>query len=392
MNKVRLKYVTRFGYGDAIPPEKIPSADVPVFGSNGQFTKTYESNTLAPAIIIGRKGSYGKVNWSPVKCFASDTTFFIDQSKTQHDLRWLFYVLQTLSLDEGSNETAVPGLNRDVAYSLKISLPELRDQHRIAAYLDHETAHINALIAAKERLLALLAEKRQALITRAVRRGLDSKVKMKDSGVEWLGEVPEHWVVLHLKRVLALIEYGISESVGMEGDVAVLRMGDIKDGEIDYSKVGFIDSDNQLPFLEKGDLIFNRTNSLDQIGKVAIFRGNDNYQITFASYLVRFRCNHRIIPEYLNFLLNCSYSQAWGKSEALPAIGQANLNPNRFAYLTIPLPPLDDQENIVIHIKKKTSQLDILITAAEHSIALLKERRSALIAAAVTGRIEITYT
>jgi type I restriction enzyme S subunit len=283
----------------------------------------------------------------------------------------------------------MPRADWDFIGNLPVPIPDWPTQRAIADYLDRETARIDAMIAAKERLLALLAEKRRALITRAVTRGLDPNAPLRDSGIPWLGEIPEHWTRCHLKRALASLDYGISASVDTVGEVAVLRMGDIGEGEIDYSRVGFVNHVDDSLLLQPGDLVFNRTNSLDQIGKVALFRGKAEYPVSFASYLVRFRCGPAVLPEFLNWLLNSAFPQAWGRAEALPAIGQANLNPNRYGYLPIALPPLKEQEGIVSYIANWTARMDGMRAATERTIALLKERRSALIAAAVTGQIDV---
>jgi len=269
------------------------------------------------------------------------------------------------------------------------SLPGAPLQRAIADYLDRETARLDAMVAAKQQVLGLLAEKRRALITRAVTRGLDPRASLRDSGIPWLGKIPAYWSLCHLKRVLSSLDYGISESVDVTGCIAVLRMGDIRDGELDYSNIGFVDSVEESLLLRPGDLLFNRTNSLDQIGKVALFRGRSDYPVSFASYLVRLRCKPSASPDFLNWLLNSAFPLAWGRSEALPAIGQANLNPNRYAYLPIALPPLPEQYAIVAHIAAETAKVDGMRCATERTIALLKERRAALIAAAITGQIDI---
>ena len=304
-------------------------------------------------------------------------------------MRWVYWLLQTLRLDEGTDEAAVPGLNRDTAYSRDVLVPALPQQRAIADYLDRETARLDELVAAKERVLELLAEKRRALITHAVTRGLDPTAPRRTSLIPWLGEIPAHWTRCHVKRALVSVDYGISISVDITGAIAVLRMGDLRDGELDYSRVGFIGEVDDALLLQRGDLVFNRTNSLDQIGKVALFRGNDEYPVSFASYLVRFRCGPSVLPEFLNYLLNSSFPQAWGRTEALPAIGQANLNPNRFGYLPIALPPLAEQREIVRYISRAASSLQIVRAATERTLTLLKERRSALIAAAVTGHVDV---
>ena len=277
----------------------------------------------------------------------------------------------------------------DFIQNYRMPVPPLAQQRAIADYLDRETARLDALVAAKERLLDLLAEKRRALITRAVTRGLDPNAPLIDSGIPWLGEIPAHWSQCHLKRTLASADYGISEVIDTSGSVAVLRMGDIHDGELDYSSVGFVDDVDEALLLRPGELLFNRTNSLDQIGKVALFLGNSDWPVSFASYLVRLRCGPAVLPEFLNWFLNSTFPLAWARARALPAIGQANLNPNRYGYLPIALPPLAEQDEIAHWISEATGVLDAVRGVTLRTITLLKERRSALIAAAVTGQIDV---
>ena len=295
-----------------------------------------------------------------------------------------------VQLELAANGVTRFGLPKSEIGTVILPVPPLPKQRAIADYLDREAARLDALVAEKERLLDLLTEKRRALITRAVTRGLDPNVPLRDSGVPWLGEIPTHWTRSHLKRLLASMDYGISVSVETLGNVAVLRMGDIKDGEIDYSRMGFVDEVDGSLLLQPSDLVFNRTNSLDQIGKVALFRGKPDYPVSFASYLVRFRCNSAVLPEFLNWLLNSAYPQAWGRAQALPAIGQANLNPNRYGYLPISLPSIEEQKEIVQYISNWTSRIDAVRTETRRTIELLEQRRAALISAAVTGQLEVT--
>lgn len=310
--------------------------------------------------------------------------------------KYYFYVMQSPLIQDQLwlevRGAAQPGLSSASCGKLIVPRPRRPVQKAIAAYLNRETARLDTLLAEKERLLDLLAEKRRSLIARAVTCGLDPNVPLRDSGIPWLGEIPAHWTLIHLKRLLASMDYGISVSVETMGNVAVLRMGDIRDGEIDYSRIGFVDEVDGSLLLQSGDLVFNRTNSLDQIGKVALFRGKPEYPVSFASYLVRFRCNPAILPEFLNWLLNSAYPLAWGRAQALPAIGQANLNPNRYGYLPISLPPIEEQKEIVHYISSWTSRIDAVRTETRLTIKLLGQRRSALISAATTGQLRGNMT
>lgn len=204
-NVKQLKYVSRFNYGDALAAEvRDETGSVPVYGSNGVVGTHASANTRCPAIIIGRKGSYGKVSYSYASAFCIDTAYFIDQTCTRNNLRWLFYALQPLDLDQLSQDTGVPGLSRDKAYATQLAEPPIEEQAAIAVFLDRETATIAALIAKQQRLIALLQEKRQALIAHAVTKGLNPDAPLQDSGVEWLGEIPAHWERKRLRFIADL--------------------------------------------------------------------------------------------------------------------------------------------------------------------------------------------
>ncbi|MGK2871222.1 MAG: restriction endonuclease subunit S, partial [Alphaproteobacteria bacterium] len=168
----RLRYVCRFAYGDSLSSEDREDGDVPVFGSNGPVGTHTVANTRRPVIVVGRKGSHGKVNLSESAVFAIDTTYFIDDRFTRSDLRWLFYVLGTLGLDAVSKDSAVPGLGREDAYAHSVPVPTIEEQRAIADFLDRETAKIDTLVAKKRTLIERLKEKRTALISRTVTRGL----------------------------------------------------------------------------------------------------------------------------------------------------------------------------------------------------------------------------
>ena len=268
-------------------------------------------------------------------------------------------------------------------------LPPLETQRRIARFLDEKTARIDGLIEKKRALLDRLAEKRQALITRAVTKGLDPTAPMKPSGIDWLGDIPAHWEVLPLKRVLASSTYGISASLEPSGEVAVLRMGNLADGEIDLGDLRFLDQVPAELLLQPMDVVFNRTNSLDLVGKTAIFRDAAKHPVSLASYLVRFRFTEQYDPEYANLVMGTRDLMAVARTLALPSIGQANLNPSRYALIEFPVPPPGEQRKIVGFLNEKSKALKEAQTLIVGSIDNLAEYRSALITAAVTGKLRL---
>ena len=265
--------------------------------------------------------------------------------------------------------------------------PPLDTQRRIALFLDEKTTRIDGLIEKKRELLDRLAEKRQALITRAVTKGLNPDAPVKPSGVDWLGDIPAHWDSLPLKRVLASSTYGISASLEPSGDIAVLRMGNLADGEIDFGDLRFLDEVNEELLLDLNDVVFNRTNSLDLVGKASIFRGSQSFPVSLASYLVRFRFTERYSPEYANYVMGTQILMAFGRTLALPSIGQANLNPSRYALIEFPIPPYSEQVGIAAYLVEITKDISQIVVKVGQSIKSLGEYRSALITAAVTGQI-----
>ena len=171
-NLSMLKYAARLVYGDTLISEKREEGVVPVYGSNGIIDTHSTANTLSPAIIVGRKGSLGKIQYSDVPCFVIDTAYFIDSRTSHVNLRWLYYVLQSLKLERFRN-SVLPGLNRESAESQYIPLITEEEQTQIANFLDRKTEQINELIIAEQRKIKLLKEYRQSLISEAVTGKID---------------------------------------------------------------------------------------------------------------------------------------------------------------------------------------------------------------------------
>ena len=363
----KLKYVVRFAYGDPLPADRELSEGVPVYGSNGVYAFHSVANTKGPAIIVGRKGSYGKVNWSDVPCFASDTTFFIDDTTTQNNLRWVYWLLQTLKLDEGSGEAAVPGLNRETAYENTVGIPPVFRQRDIADYLNQETAKLDRLVTAKERLLEIVAEKRRALISRAVTRGLNPKAPLRESGLSWVGQIPSHWAIMKLKHV-AFLKSGdaiTSDSITESGEYPVYGGNGIR---------GYTSS-----FTHNGDYVL--------IGRQGALCGNINIasgRFWASEHAVVAHIQGENDFNWLGELLRVMNLNQYSQSAAQPGLSVGFV-----ANLQLPIPPLREQRHIAAHIGRETAKLDSVRAAAERTIGLLKERRVALIAEAVTGKIVV---
>jgi len=162
---VPLRRLCYMAYGDSLAVDSRSDGEVPVYGSNGLVGSHNVANTLAPVIVVGRKGSHGKLQFSASPVFAIDTTYFIDQRSTSCNLRWLFYALSVLGLDQLSYDVGVPGLSRALAYEQCVPFPHVPIQRSIADFLDAETNHIDGLIRKRQRMVRLLIERLDARST-----------------------------------------------------------------------------------------------------------------------------------------------------------------------------------------------------------------------------------
>ncbi|MDU0622496.1 restriction endonuclease subunit S [Pseudomonas aeruginosa] len=313
------------------------------------------------------------------------------------DARYINYIVQGSSFRAfgAGAMTGAGGLKRvpdEFTRNFPVSLPELGEQRVIASNLDRETACIGALIEKKTRFIELLREKRQALITHAVTKGLDPSVKMKNSGVEWLGEVPEHWRVMAIKHIVATpITDGPHETPEfIDEGVPFVSAEAVSSGRVDFAKIrGFISRNDHERYSQKycpkrGDIFMIKSGATT--GVTAIVETDDEFNIW--SPLAVIRCGESADPYFvLNFMRSRSFQEAVALSWSYGT--QQNIGMGVIGNLAVTVPPLDEQKRIALSVHAQCVRLDDLIDKTECSIALLKERRSALITAAVTGQIDL---
>ena len=285
-----------------------------------------------------------------------------------------------------------PAISPSTLGSFELPFPEVDEQRIIADFLDCETAKIDALVAKKERLIQLLQEKRTALITRAVARGLDPNVPMKDSGAEWLGEVPAHWEVKRIKFAARLhsghtpsrqnAEYWMDCTIPWFGLADVWQ---VRDGQAEYvvdtsekiSEAGLANSAATL--LPKGTVILSRTAS---VGFSAIL----GVDMATTQDFVNWICGQSLRPEYLLYVL-----RAMGPEYRRLTMGSTHQTiymPDVGTFVT-PVPPLVEQDQIVASIRREKADIEALIRKVVAAVEHVKEYRSALISAAVTGKIDV---
>lgn len=298
-----------------------------------------------------------------------------------------------------ANSTGVsyPAINASDLVRLPIPVTDQSTQHRVAAFLDRETAQIDVLIEKQERLIELLAEKRQAVITQAVTKGLDPSAPTKPSGIPFMGEVPSSWKVSRLGTwILRSIEGGYSPSASNEypedGEWGVLALGAVGSSDFFGGKVKSVDLDAEVPenlAIRQGDILLTRSNVRDRVGFAAVV-DQARPRTIFPDLIYRLHVTDSVDPDYLVLFLSSRparaqiMSNARGSSDTMPKISH-----DQIRSWQIPLPPVTTQREIVRHVQKDLSRTTELSRRAVKAIELLKERRSALISAAVTGKIDV---
>ena len=277
-------------------------------------------------------------------------------------------------------------LETEILQRFEVPCPPLAVQHRIITAMRDQAMALDQLVAAKQRVLELLSEKRKAIVGAAVTRGLDPKVKLRDSGVPWLGEIPAHWEFLKFSWCVFVAEGQVDPEDDEFSSWPLIAPNHIESGTgrllglESASEQGAISGKYQC---HPGDVIYSKIRPALRkatIAPQACLCSADMYPMRVDG--------SRLISEYLlHYLLTDAFS-VWAVLES-NRVAMPKINRESLIELRMPVPPLDEQRALVGHIARETAKLDAVRAATERTIALLKERRSALIAAAVTGQLDV---
>lgn len=330
-----------------------------------------------------------------VYSFSGEGKNAIDSKYVHYLLRSPAYITQYMARSKGIRVNQWD-IEPEAFEHIEVLLPTIKEQKAIATFLDRETLRIDSLIEEKETFIKLLKEKRQALISHVVTKGLNPNVEMQDSGIEWIGQVPKHWVIRRLKHTSTL-QSGIAKGKDNANketlSVPMLRVANVQDG---YVKLDDVHEINVLPHeveryaLKDGDVLMNEGGDNDKLGRGTVWKEQIKPCI-HQNHVFVIRVTD-IEPEWLGWLTQSAYAKFYFFRVSKQSTNLASISSTNVKEVHLLIPPADERKIIMEYLEKQTSKLKLLVQDVEQSITLLKEHRTSLISAAVTGKIDVRET
>lgn len=356
----------------------------PVYGGNGRRGFYDEANWMKSCIVIGRQGALcGNVHIVKEPFWATDHAVITMNNKTTN-IDYLFYLALTMNFNQYASQTAAqPGIAVGFIKNVSTCLPSLSEQHAIATYLDKKVNKIDSYIATAEKKIAALDELKQVTIANAVTHGIHPNVPMKDSGIRWVGQVPEHWEISKIRSLLSL-----SKEKTQNPDAILLSLSQYTGVRLkkDCNKTGMFEAENTIGYniVHRGQFVMNIM--LAWNGSYAISEYDGVISPAYCVFNFIRNCNRK----YFDYLLRLkSYAGAFKTLSKGLIDSRLRLYPDYFKIFPIPIPPLSEQEEIVSYIDRKVAQIDKLRNTELAQIEKLKEYKQCLISDVVTGKIKV---
>lgn len=366
--------------------KKVHKSDYPNFNN--------ERRTTDKDLLLSRNGD-GIVHLPVDGCIYTNVVQLV-RIKEEVDRKFLWYSLtfQIKPLNSFSDGDFIVSLNKEQWFNLLTPIPKLSEQKQIVHFLDLKTELIDNLISIKERKLSLLKEQRISLINESITKGLKSEGKRKESGIEWIGEIPENWEIKPLK-MLGSFQNGISKGSEYFGyGLPFMNYGDVYKNEVTPNYVdGKVDSNdserNQYSVL-RGDVFFTRTSeSKDDIGVSSVCLETIK-DCVFSGFVIRFRFfNKTHLPEYSRYHFQTYWKKVFIESK-MNIVTRSSLSQQVLGQVPVLIPPFDEQKQIVEFLDSKTKEIDDMVSLEQRKIETLKEYRQSLISEVVTGKIKVT--
>jgi type I restriction enzyme S subunit len=370
------------------------------------FHITKDRYAIAPEIqvriddvLITKDGSIGKlahIRELPDKASLNSHLLVVRPLDGRYNSRFLYLLLSSSAfrthIELNQSGVTFQGITQEAVVRFPLVLPSIAEQTAIAEFLDRETGKIDELVAEQRRLMELLKEKRQAVISHAVTRGLNPAAPLKPSGIEWLGDVPAHWQVVALKHLVSrpIIDGPHETPIKRDEGTPFVSAEAVSQGAINFDKIwGYISPEDHAEYSKRykprrGDILLVKLGATT--GTPAIVEIDDDFNIWVP--LAAIRPKAEIEPRFILHVLRSdnlkiAYELNWTYGT------QQTLGLRTISNLLIPMPPKDEREAIVKHLDSILPSFELLTAEAQRAIDLLQERRTALISAAVTGQIDV---
>jgi type I restriction enzyme S subunit len=404
----KLKYVANIEMGQS-PDSDFYNKEgngVPFLQGNADFKEIYprpqvwatEGNKYSKKddILVSVRAPVGEINISDNRYVIGRGLVAVGYNE-KSDFKYYYYLFAVAKnyFDSVATGTTYSAISTDDVKNIVVAVPLLEKQIQISNYLDHQTNRIVDLIKKNEKLIELLKEKRQAIISHAVTKGLDPNAKMKGSGIKWLGEIPEGWKIKRIKHIAKeKFKNGIFKKKDFYGSgVKLINVFDVyrQNFYIDLNSLDHIEATKKevkIYSVEAGDILFVRSSlKLEGVG-ASVCVPYINEPLIFECHLVKMQPSFEIVPEYLINFLNANVVRqrfiALANTVTMATLGQSSLST-----LEVELPPILEQLAIVDYLKRETTKIDRVINKIQSQIETLKEYRQALISNVVTGKVKI---
>lgn len=393
---IKVKYLSTIKSGEYISKDDYDdNGKYNIYGSNGVIGKCNKKNNNNKNIIVGRVGACGEVNIAK-EGWISDNALILDITSKNYNFNYVLYSLLSMNLKELSTGTAQPLITGTQIKNSSIAAIDLNLQEKISVFLDKKTSQFDLIISKKEALIQRLDEAKKSLISEVVTGkvkvvniddGLEivkrSSDDMKDSGVEWLGEIPKDWEVKRIKYLFK-IKKNIAGKLGY--DVLSVTQSGIKikditknEGQLsmDYSKYQIVDT---------GDFVMNHMDLLTGFVDCSKYIG-----VTSPDYRVFRLLNNYASRSYYNYIFQfCYYNKIfYSLGQGVSSMGRWRLQTETFKNFILPKPPIKEQEELATVLESKIREIEILKNKLILNIQKLKEAKQSLISEVVTGKIEI---
>lgn len=363
--------------------------EVPVYGSGEGVFRYSKEYKLGPAVLLGRKGTIEKPKYIEGKYWNVDTAFNVYSEQTLN-LKFYFYLSKIFDYKQYITSTALPSMTKENYQNMKIPYPDIIEQKAIVAYLDKKCCEVESVSNQIKQEIETLENYKKSLITEAVTKGLDRNVEMKDSGIDWIGEIPKNWKTIKLKLGLSeKMKYGANEQ-GVEFSNELpryVRITDITENNRlkEQEKLSLPEEKSVGYILKDKTVLFARSGAT--VGKTFFYKSSYG-RAAFAGYLISAKTNKRILLEKWLYYFTMTHSYAQWINQIYSQSTIQNISAEKYSNMELPITNIENQKNIINYLNKKTKLIDQTIALKQKQVQALEEYKKSLIYEYVTGKKE----